>query len=267
LQFYLNLILKGFWKAGDKMRAILVDDENIALDALSEVLESISSIDVIEKYTSPIRFLEELVVKKPDVVFLDIQMPVINGFAIAEEITQMNINTMIVFVTAFDEYAIKAFEINAIDYVLKPFSNERLESTIDRIIKNTEKGIKKTKAIQEISQNFKQDIKKVTVWKDERIFLISPTEISYCFAQDGEVNIITKQDAVYKSKYSLSFWENKLEKYKFFRCHRSFIVNIEKIDEIIPDVNSTYLLKIKSLKEEIPVSRSYLKVFKSLLDL
>ena len=115
--------------------------------------------------------------------------------------------------------------------------------------------------------NLKKDLKKVTVWKNERIFLISPTEISYCFAQDGEVNIVTKQDIVYKSKYSLNFWEKKLEDYKFFRCHRSFLVNIEKVDEIIPDVNSTYLLKIKNLNEQVPVSRSYLKVFKSLLDL
>jgi len=250
------------------MHVILVDDENIALDALVEVLESISGIDVIEKYTSPIRFLEEVAIKKPDVVFLDIQMPVINGFDIAEEIIQMNINTMIVFVTGYDEYAIKAFEINAIDYILKPISKERIESTVSRIIKNTEKELNNAKAIEEISyMNLKQDIKKVTVWKNERIFLISPTDISYCFAQDGEVNIITKQDAVYKSKYPLSYWEKKLEDYKFFRCHRSFIVNIEKVDEIIPDVNSTYLLKIKNLKEEVPVSRSYLKVFKSLVGL
>ncbi|MDP4178193.1 MAG: LytTR family DNA-binding domain-containing protein [Bacillota bacterium] len=250
------------------MLAILVDDENIALDALEEVLESISSIDVIEKYTSPTRFLEEVAIKKPDLVFLDIQMPIINGFDVAEEIIQMNIDTMIVFVTAYDEYAIKAFEINAIDYILKPISQERLESTVNRIIKNNKKRINNTKTIQEINYtNLKKNIKKVTVWKNERIFLISPTEISYCFAQDGEINIITKENDVYKSKYSLSFWEKKLEHYKFLRCHRSFLVNIEKIDEIIPDVNSTYLLKIKNLKEQIPVSRSYLKVFKNLLDL
>lgn len=250
------------------MLAILVDDENIALDVLQEVLESISSIDVIEKYTSPTRFLEEVSIKKPDIVFLDIQMPVINGFDVAEEIIQMNIDTMIVFVTAYDEYAIKAFEINAIDYILKPISRERLESTVNRIIKNNKKRINNTKTIQEINYNtLKKNIKKVTVWKNERIFLISPAEISYCFAQDGEVNIITKENDVYKSKYSLGFWEKKLEHYKFLRCHRSFLVNIEKIDEIIPDVNSTYLLKIKNLKEQIPVSRSYLKVFKNLLDL
>ncbi|MDP4146591.1 MAG: response regulator, partial [Bacillota bacterium] len=160
-----------------KIKAILVDDENIALDSLAEALEGISSIEIIEKYTSPIRFLEELSIKKPDVVFLDIQMPIINGFSVAEEIIQMNINTMIVFVTAYDEYAIKAFEINAIDYVLKPISKVRIESTVNRIFKNMEKGIKNTKAIEEISHNsLKKSIKKVTVWRDERIFLISPIE-------------------------------------------------------------------------------------------
>ena len=92
------------------MRAILVDDEIIALDSLLETIENISSIDVIEKYISPIQFLEEVAIKKPDVVFLDIKMPVINGFDVAEELIQMNINTMIVFTTAYDEYAIKALK-------------------------------------------------------------------------------------------------------------------------------------------------------------
>lgn len=250
------------------MRVILVDDESIALDALSEILEGFPGIEIQGKYSSPKKFLEEVAVKKPDVVFLDIEMPVFDGFTVAEEMAHMVPDTRIVFVTAYNEYAIKAFEINAIDYVLKPISRERLSSTVNRIKSSAAKGEYINKTVQEaVFSTLKKGLKKVTVWKDERIFLINPADILYCFAQDKEVNVITRQDLSYKSKYPLGTLEEKLKAYKFFRCHRSFIVNIDKVEEIIPDVNSIYLLKLKNLKEEIPVSRSYMKQFKNLLDL
>lgn len=250
------------------MRVILVDDESIALDALADILQGFDRIEIIGKYSSPKKFLEEFSDQKPDVVFLDIEMPVFDGFTVAEEMIHIAPNTMIVFVTAYNEYAIKAFEINAIDYVLKPISKERLLSTVNRIKSNEVKRISNYKTMQEIGlAALKKGLKKVTVWKDERIFLINPADILYCYAQDKEVNVITKQDLVYKSKYPLSILEEKLKVYKFFRCHRSFIVNIDKVEEVIPDVNSIYLLKIRNLKEEIPVSRSYLKQFKNLIDL
>ncbi len=250
------------------MRVILVDDESIALDALSEILEGFAGIEIQGKYSSPKKFLEEVAVKRPDVVFLDIEMPVFDGFTVAEEMAHMVPDTRIVFVTAYNEYAIKAFEINAIDYVLKPISRERLSSTVNRLKSSAAKGEYINKTVQEaVFSTLKKGLKKVTVWKDERIFLINPADILYCFAQDKEVNVITRQDLSYKSKYPLGTLEEKLKAYKFFRCHRSFIVNIDKVEEIIPDVNSIYLLKLKNLKEEIPVSRSYMKQFKNLLDL
>ncbi len=250
------------------MRVILVDDESIALDALSEILEGFAGIEIQGKYSSPKKFLEEVAAKKPDVVFLDIEMPVFDGFTVAEEMAHMVPDTRIVFVTAYNEYAIKAFEINAIDYVLKPISRERLSSTVNRLKSSAAKGEYMNKTVQEaVFSTLKKGLKKVTVWKDERIFLINPADILYCFAQDKEVNVITRQDLSYKSKYPLGTLEEKLKAYKFFRCHRSFIVNIDKVEEIIPDVNSIYLLKLKNLKEEIPVSRSYMKQFKNLLDL
>lgn len=250
------------------MRVILVDDESIALDALSEILEGFAGIEIQGKYSSPKKFLEEVAAQKPDVVFLDIEMPVFDGFTVAEEMAHMVPDTRIVFVTAYNEYAIKAFEINAIDYVLKPISRERLSSTVNRLKSSAAKGEYINKTVQEaVFSTLKKGLKKVTVWKDERIFLINPADILYCFAQDKEVNVITRQDLSYKSKYPLGTLEEKLKAYKFFRCHRSFIVNIDKVEEIIPDVNSIYLLKLKNLKEEIPVSRSYMKQFKNLLDL
>jgi DNA-binding LytR/AlgR family response regulator len=250
------------------VRVILVDDESIALDALAEMLEGFGHIEILGKYCSPKRFLEEFSDKKPDVVFLDIEMPVIDGFTVAEEMIHIAPNTGIVFVTAYNEYAIKAFEINAIDYVLKPISKERLISTVNRIKNNNIKGINNYKTVQEIGLSaLKKGLKKVTVWKDERIFLINPADILYCFSRDKEVNVITKEGSVYKSRYSLSILEEKLKAYKFFRCHKSFIVNINKVEEVIPEVNSIYLLKICNSKEEIPVSRSYLKQFKNLIDI
>jgi DNA-binding LytR/AlgR family response regulator len=251
------------------MKIFLIDDESPALGALEGLLKTFPGVEVAGKYISPLRALENMKKARPDIVFLDIEMPEMNGFLVAEEILQIDSSIMIVFVTAYDEYALKAFEISAVDYVLKPCTKERLQSTLSRISMRIGKQPPyEGKALQSIShQALKQGIKKVPVWKDERIFLISPGEILYCSAGSGEVSLVLRQDSIFKSSHSLDLWEEKLKPYKFFRCHRSFLVNMEKIDEIIPDINSTYSLKMRNLKEEIPVSRSYLKVFRKLVGL
>ena len=112
------------------MRIILVDDEKPALEELTYIINKYSFIELIGTYNNPTIALERILKEKPDVVFLDVEMPEINGFTIAREIIRAEMDTIIVFVTAFDEYAIKAFEVNAVDYILKPFHEERIDLTI-----------------------------------------------------------------------------------------------------------------------------------------
>ncbi len=251
------------------MKLLLIDDESSALGALEEALKAFPEVEVAGKYTSPSLALENIKRIRPDIVFLDIEMPEMNGFQVTEEILRLDPSVMVVFVTAYNEYALRAFEVNAVDYVLKPYTTERLRSTISRVSGRTGRQLaESSRALQSMSrQALKQGIKKVPVWKDERIHLINPGDILYCWAYNGEVSLVLRQDSVFKSAQSLDLWEEKLGPYKFFRCHRSFLVNMEKIEEIIPDINSTYSLKMLNVKEEVPVSRSCLKAFKKLVGL
>lgn len=115
------------------MRIVLVDDEKPALEELSYIINKYSFIEISGTFTNPAEALEHILKEKPDVVFLDIEMPEINGFTIAREITNAEIDTIIVFVTAFDEYALKAFEVNAVDYILKPYDEKRIDQTVKRL--------------------------------------------------------------------------------------------------------------------------------------
>ncbi|HEY9058975.1 MAG TPA: LytTR family DNA-binding domain-containing protein [Pseudobacteroides sp.] len=252
------------------MKVILVDDEKAGLENLHYYLSKYGNIEILGMYQDPLEALQGIIDQKPDAVFLDIMMPEMSGLEAASEILKFEEGIKIVFVTAFDEYAIKAFEVNAIDYVLKPYSDQRIEMAINRINKlmhenDPVKYKKKHHAIQfEAMQN---EIIKIPVWKDERIFLCDPFEISYLSSEDGNVKISISNGETYKSKDTLAYFESRLDSKRFFRCHKSFIINTAKIKEIIPWFNNTYLLKMEGLNEQVPVSRYYIKSFKKLFDL
>ncbi len=252
------------------MRAILVDDEKAALDNLFYYLAKLDEVEVKGMYQNPVEALPWIVKEKPDVVFLDISMPEMNGLQVAAEIFKFEENIKIIFATAYDEYAIKAFELNAIDYILKPFSQQRVELAVNRINKllseqNTEKYIKEQQAIK--LEAIKKEIIKIPLWKNDRIFLCDPLDICYISSEEGGVKISTISGDSYISKDTLSHFENILDNKRFFRCHKSFIVNTLKIIEVIPWFNNTYILKMEGSKEEIPVGRNYIKMFKGMFNL
>ena len=251
------------------MRIILVDDEKPALEELTYIINKYSFIELIGTYNNPTIALERILKEKPDVVFLDVEMPEINGFTIAREIIRAEMDTIIVFVTAFDEYAIKAFEVNAVDYILKPFHEERIDLTIKRIKniskqhnkENNQKVIQKILEIQET-----KPINKLPVWKNNRILLLNPEDIIYCTMEDGKTVIVT-EDERYITDGKLIYLEEILKQDGFFRCHRSFLVNLNTINEVIPWFNNTYIIKMKGIDDEIPISRRYMKEFKKLLNI
>lgn len=251
------------------MRIILVDDEKPALEELTYIINKYSFIELIGTYNNPTIALERILKEKPDVVFLDVEMPEINGFTIAREIIRAEMDTIIVFVTAFDEYAIKAFEVNAVDYILKPFHEERIDLTIKRI-KNISKQHNKEnnqKVIQEILEiQETKPINKLPVWKNNRILLLNPEDIIYCTMEDGKTVIVT-EDERYITDGKLIYLEEILKQDGFFRCHRSFLVNLNTINEVIPWFNNTYIIKMKGIDDEIPISRRHMKEFKKLLNI
>lgn len=249
------------------MRVILVDDERPALEELEYILKSFEDINIAGKYTDPIIALEDIKELKPEVVFLDISMPEMDGFLLANAIMKLDDTIQIVFATAYDEYAIQAFDINAVDYIMKPFYEERIEKTIQRIRKGMQKDF------NENNENIKKAIEdhglrkcnKLAVWLNDRIILINQCHILYCTVKDGATFIITKEDEYYMPD-TLSKLEEQLECQHFFRCHRSYIINIEQIEEIIPWFNNTYNVKMYGRDEKVPVSRRHIKDFKKIFN-
>ncbi|MBU3146227.1 LytTR family DNA-binding domain-containing protein [Clostridium sp. CF012] len=251
------------------LRVVLVDDEKLSLEELSFILSKNNEIEIIGKYVDPLTALEFIKKSKPEIVFLDIEMPEIDGFTLAEEICNMDFPVSIVFATVFDKYAVKAFEINAVDYVLKPFSEKRLQITMEKINDryNCDENIPECSYNNIIPE--KQEIKgmkKIPLWKDECIYLVHPQDILYCTVLNKEVLVLTK-DTNFTTQYTLNQLGNKLSNHNFFRSHKSYLVNLDKIHKIVPWFNSTFVLKIEGWKEEVPVSRHYVKDFKKLIDM
>ena len=243
------------------LRVVLVDDEKLSLDELSFILSKNSYIEIIGKYLNPWSALEFIKKAKPEIVFLDISMPGIDGFTLAEEICKLDFSVSIIFATVLDKYAIRAFEMNAVDYVLKPFSEKRLELTMDKISEKYN-GNTNIQPLQRVNEG----MIKLPLWKEECIYLVHPQDILYCTVLNKEVFVFTR-DSRFTTNYTLNQLGNKLINQNFFRSHKSYLVNLDRIYKIIPWLNSTFVLQIEGLKEEVPVSRHYVKDFKKILNM
>ncbi len=253
-----------------ELRTIIVDDETPAREELHFLISSYPEIKLVGEAasgTEAVRLAESLL---PDVIFLDIKMWDLNGFETAKSIFEKGINPFIVFATAYDEYAIKAFEINAVDYILKPFSKKRLDKTVSRIIdlfKSNENHFEMYKFIEYVETMNKSQNIKIPVWKNNRIYLLNPSDINYFEAVEKGSKVMASQGE-YETNCCLSELEDKLKDYNFFRAHKSFLVNMDKVIEIVPWFNGTYILSLKDYeKNEVPVSRRCAKKLREHLEI
>ena len=236
------------------MNCIVVDDEYPAREELKYFINEASKITIDGEFDDSIEALKYIQENEPDIIFLDISMPKLDGMALAHIINDLNKKIIVVFITAYKEHALEAFEIEAFDYILKPYSEERIITTLKRLenLKN-----------QSIENSIKN---KIALKKNDKLKVINISEIFYCKADEKRTQIFT-QDNKYIENCSISDFYKKLPKNIFFRTHRSYIVNIDKITEIIPWFNNTYMIKLKDMDEEIPVSRNNLNSFKNLMNI
>lgn len=254
------------------IRVLIVDDEILARDELSFLLSQWEEIQIVGEAEDGVEAYQKIQELQPDVVFLDIQMPEMNGLAVAKRVVEEGLKPLIVFSTAYDEYAIKAFEMNAVDYLLKPYDEERIQNTVERMKKQFEKPnqeritellyqmLDKSKGTEE-----KRSISKLAVQTDEKVVFIDPKDIVYAYREGRDVHIKTIGET-YLTKYTLQLLEEKLNKYSFFRTHRSYLVNLEYIQEMVPWFNGAYnvIMKDKELSK-VPVSRQFVKPLKEVL--
>lgn len=234
------------------LRVIIVDDEPYAIRELRYLLEEYSDFEICGEGRTREECLRLVAKVQPDVVFLDIELQGENGIDIAKEINRINEDIYIVFATAYSQYAVDAFSVEAFDYILKPFEDERIIEVVERIRRTIE-----PKSLPGL----------ITAWKEDRMVVLSPSEIVYCCIED-EKTVIKSLKGEYTIPLTLSSLEKKLSSLGFMRTHKSFIVNLEHIDEIVPWFNHTYILVMKGYEEdEVPVSRTYMKKFREVMQI
>lgn len=239
------------------LKAFIVEDERLARDELKYLLMESAQIEIVGEADSLVDAVKDISKLKPDIVFLDIDLEGDNGLDLAKQLLMLKQAPAIVFATAYDEYALQAFELNAIDYILKPFDEDRIRQTLEKIIRMGKIGNEKIAFSPSLK---KASTDKIAVLVDERIVLLENDSIIFLESYEGKCKIKTLTDE-YIVGDSLVVIEKKLQQTQFMRVHRSFIVNLDHIVEIHPWFNSTYNLVLKD-KSKVPVSRTYSKEFK-----
>ena len=236
------------------IKAIIVDDEKLGRDIIKEYLDDHPQVEIVAECRDAHEALDAIDRYHPNLIFLDIQMPEINGFELLEMLEDP---PKVIFSTAYDQYAIKAFEVNAVDYLLKPYDTERFNLALERAIHsiNSDEGQDDTiKKLLKSNQPSAQYLERLLIKQAGRIVIISCKEISSIKALDDYAEIRTPKES-YLIQQSLHHLEERLNPDQFVRVHRSFIVNIDAIRDIVALSSSRYKLFLKDGKE-IFVSRS-----------
>jgi two-component system LytT family response regulator len=242
------------------IKTILIDDESLARDIVKFYLQSYPDIVVVAECSDGFEGLKAITQHKPDFIFLDIQMPKISGFEMLELVDQP---PGVIFTTAFDEYAIKAFEVNAVDYLLKPIEKDRFDIAIQRLLSKVDKGESLNKELLEMASLSPAQHNRVVVKKNGVIKILNVTDIHYIEADDDQVKLSTSEGAFYKNK-TMSFFEKTLDSSQFIRIHRSYIINLSQVTRIELKEKESYIVLLKS-DIWLPVSKTgYLKLKASL---
>jgi two-component system, LytTR family, response regulator len=259
----------------EQLRAIVVDDEQLARDELCFLLEQVGGVEVVAQAGNGVEALRVIEEHQPELVMLDVQMPGITGFELARRLLQAGIESEVVFVTAFDQYAIDAFEVNAVDYLLKPVEPARLGTAVDRVRRRlaAERGPKLRSPedfdrLLQILSDRQDRREQLAIKVDERFLLIHIDELVHASVEDDVVRVVTNSLSGTSNYRTLDELQARLDPAVFWRVHRSHLVNINKIKEIVPWFSRNYILKMKDQKgTEIPVSRSQTRRLREYLKL
>jgi DNA-binding LytR/AlgR family response regulator len=263
-----------------QIRALVVDDEQLAREELCFLLGEFDGVEILGQAADGVEALRLAGALRPDVTFLDVQMPGLTGFEVARRLIQADVPSQIVFVTAFDQYAIDAFSVNAVDYVLKPVDAARLEQTVERVRQRlatrpasqpaaplplTPEDLERVvQAVQERQGRRDQ----LAIRVGERFVLVQADEVVHASLVDDAIVVVTHTISGTSNYRTLDELQARLDPAVFWRVHRSHLVNITRIKEIVPWFSRNFLLKMKDPKgTEIPVSRAQTKRLREYLQL
>lgn len=249
-------------KPDNKIRVVIVDDEDLARQIVREMLARHSDIEVIGECANGFEAVRAVSELKPNLVFLDIQMPKLDGFEVLELIGDQ---VAIVFVTAYDEHALRAFEVNAVDYLLKPFRAERFDAALQRAKERI--GKQSTESVAQLTAAARpegQHAERIVVKDGTRVQIIPVAKLDYAEAQDDYVALAT-QGKKFLKQQTISSLENSLNPQNFVRVHRSYLVNLERVTRLEPFGKDTHVVILHD-GSRLPVSRAGLARLKEFLE-
>ncbi len=273
------------------LSALIIDDEQLARDELKYLLDSVGGVDVVAQGTNGIEAVDLIEEHHPDMVFLDVQMPGLDGFAVIKRLkerSEAKARTrgeeeeplpQIVFATAYDQYAVRAFDVNAVDYLLKPFDRTRVEQAVERVrtrMAGGPTGIAPESQIDALLRLLNRpqgaarapQPAKLIVQAQSRLLLVDQAEICFAAIDDGVIRVVTPSFEGHSKCRTLEELLELLDHGLFWRAHRGFVVNINHIREVVPWFKSSYQLRMDDKKQtEIPVSRSQTRRLRELFNL
>ncbi len=257
------------------LSAVIVDDEQLARDELAFLLKSTGEVDVVAQGKNGVEAVSLIREHNPDLLFLDVQMPGLDGFGVIKKLLDRKVLLpKIVFSTAFDQYAVKAFEVNAVDYLLKPFDKKRVAQSVERArakMENNGPSSEKLDTLMRMLESQKPQTSKILLKAAGRLFLVNQKDICFASIEDGVITVVTSGASGMEGQSNCRTLEELLDSLDpnlFWRAHRSYLVNINRIKEVVPWFKSSYQLRLDDKKQtEIPVSRAQTKRLRDLFRL
>jgi two-component system LytT family response regulator/two-component system response regulator LytT len=252
--------------------AVVVDDEQLAREELAYLLKEVD-VDVVAQGKNGVEAVNLIKDLSPDLVFLDVQMPGLDGFGVIKKLLDRKVSMpQIVFATAFDQYAVKAFEVNAVDYLLKPFDKKRVAQAVDKAKKKLGSSGSSSDQIgtlvKMLEQQQRPQAAKVLLKFAGRLFLVDQKDICYASIEDGIITVVATAMEGQSNCRTLEELLDSLDPNMFWRAHRSYLVNINRIKEVVPWFKSSYQIRMDDKKQaEIPVSRAQTKRLRELFNL
>ncbi len=253
------------------LRAVVVDDEKLAREELCYALDEVGGVEVVAEAGNGLEALDAIGRHSPDLVFLDVQMPGLTGFEVARKLVDRQPPITVIFVTAYDQHAVEAFEVNAVDYLLKPIEGGRVETAVERARRRVAPDAPLNDQLERIVQlveGRKARPEQVAVKTGDRFLLVQAEDIIFASMSDDSISIVTGHVSGTCNFRTLDELQARLDPSVFWRVHRSHLVNINKIKEIVPWFSRNYILRMKDAKAtEIPVSRSQTRRLRDYLKL
>src|SRR5205823_10162408 len=260
-RFYRGASAILFGEKRMSLSAVIVDDEQLARDELAYLLKNIGDVDVVAQGKNGLEAVNLIREHNPDLVFLDVQMPGLDGFGVIKKLLdKKHPLPKIVFSTAFDQYAVRAFEVNAVDYLLKPFDRKRVAQSVEKARSKREADASssdKLDTLVRMLESQKPQTAKILLKAGGRLFLVSQRDICFASIEDGVITVVTTGVSGMEAQSNCRTLEELLDSLDpnlFWRAHRSYLVNINRIKEVVPWFKSSYQLRMDDKKQtEIPV--------------